>query len=108
MARFLSHEKGSKAGWAAHNMRCKHASLSRVVTSFHHVIENAGKAGLKGGTLSNTYNKDVHKAMRRQSPWLMGFTNGELDDFAIFGSRHPRTLQGIHLGFVRTKLLNIS
>ena len=54
MASVLSHGKGSKAGWAAHNGSCKHASLSRVVTSVDHGKENACKAGLKGGTWSTT------------------------------------------------------
>ena len=84
MASVLSHGKGSKAGWAAQHKSCKHASLSTVVTSVNHGKENAGKARHKGGTWSTAYNKDVHEAMWRQSPWLMGFTNGELVDFATF------------------------
>ena len=97
MASVFSHGKGSKAGWAAQKGSCKYASLSRAVTSLirvmnsvHHGKENARKAGLKGGTWLSKYNKDVHKAMWLQSPWLMGFTKGELVDLAFFWLPSPR------------------
>lgn len=81
-----------------------------VMTSLHQGKEDASRAGLKkGGTWLTKCTKDVHKAM--WLPWLMGFTNGELVDLAIF--LHGRieqnclqTLQKRCFKLVRTKLLD--